>query len=896
MSRRLPTREQLQFKFRAIAQQFIGGPKRLAIFEACLIGLISGIAAFCLRAGAGFLGSWRVYGSTQYSAWPFLPLVGVCGGFLAGFLVERIAPEAAGSGIPQVKAALGGTKTSLDLRVALVKMVGTMVTMASGFTLGRQGPTVQIGASLAAWVSRWMPTSPNYRDQLIACGAAAGLAAGFNAPIAGVLFVVEDLLHDISGLTLGPAIIASFTGAVVSRLLGNQAMGIPPPASIPVETLYQQWLIELPEIPFYILVGILSGVFGVLFSRAIVAFQKLNRHTLKLGLPVRMAWAGLLCGGVVSILPATFRDNAGLREFILSGDILWTTTALAFVVQFSLTSVAAGSGAPGGLFAPSLILGAALGDTIGLWQASIIDLEPHTTFAFAGMGAFFCAVSRTPVTAVVIVFEITADFNLVLPLMVCSIAAYLMAEKLDKQSLYDRLLELSGIEIDRLEQPDRASLNTLRAEDVMQRQVETLDYRFGIEQVMQAFSRSHHRGFPVVDEGKLVGIITQTDMARIHKQELPEDTPLYKLMTPQPVTIKPDAPLSEALYLLGRQKLSRLPVVEGRHLVGIITRSDIIRGELGYLSGETTQVGPHPVPSYVVYQTQGPCVGNGRILVSLYNPKTAPALLHVAAAIARERNYELECLTIITIPRHQLPTETPVKITNSRHLLREAERIARRWQVPLHTQVRVAHDVTQAILETVKERHIDLTLMGWQGEKSTADRIFGSVVDTIIRQAPGEVVLVKWGRDVHRIFNHPSGRRSLQFPIWRRWLVPLRTGVRQAAAMQILPGLVNLSLQPDVRLLKVVKKNISDSELRRLEVEVENWGDRLNAVVTMSAVCAHSVADAVLDVAHKEHCDVVVVGASGEGMLQQAIHGNLPEAIARGCDCTVILVRPANAN
>ncbi|GCE94250.1 MAG: chloride channel protein [Arthrospira platensis PCC 7345] len=882
-------------QFQSLAKSIIGGSQRLAIFEAGLIGFISGIAAFFLRTGAGWLGSWRVQGSAHFSAWLFLPILGVVGGLLSGFLVERIAPEAAGSGIPQVKAALGGIKTSLDLRVAVVKLISTIITMASGFTLGRQGPTVQIGAALAAWVSRWVPTSPNYRKQLIACGAAAGLAAGFNAPIAGVLFVVEDLLHDISGLTLGPAIIASFTGAVVSRLLGNKAMGLPPTIEIPPETLYQQWLIEPLEIPFYILVGVLSGVFGVLFSRGIITCQKFNRHTLKLGLPLSMAVAGLICGIVISVLPETFRDNAGLREYILKGNILWTTTALAFVVQFSLTTMAAGSGAPGGLFAPSLILGAALGNTIGLWQESAIALQPHTTFAFAGMGAFFCAVSRTPVTAVVIVFEITTDFNLVLPLMICSVVSYLVAEKIEKDSLYDRLLALNGIELETDQNPDRVALNMLHARDVMQRQVETLEDKLSLEQVRSAFSQSHHRGFPVVNQGKLVGIISQTDMARINQQDISEQTPLHKLMTPQPVTIYPDAPLSEVLYLLGRQKLSRLPVVEGRHLVGIITRSDIIRGELGYISG-SHQVGHHATPSYVVYQTRGPMVGNGRLLVALNNPATAPALLHIAAAIAAERHYELECLTIITIARHLSPSETPVIITKHRRLLRGAERIAKSWQVPIHTQIRVAHDVSGAILETVQERNIDLTLMGWQGERSATNRVFGTVVDTIIRQVPGEVVLVKWGKDVNPIFSDPSDQRSLQFPVWRRWLVPLRTGGPPPAAMSILPGLARLSLRPDIRLLTVVKNALSEAEMAKLDRLVQDLQGPINGEVVATAVCARSVVDVLLDIANHDYCDVIVLGASGESMLQQAIKGNIPEAIARGCPCTVILVRPALMN
>ncbi len=889
--------EQFSKWFKAIAIQILQptSPRRLAILEACIIGVISGLAAFFLREGAGWLGSLRVSGSYNLPlpAWIFLPSVGLIGGCLTGFLVERYAPEASGSGVPQVKAALSGLPISLDLRVAVSKLLGTMFTMGSGLTLGRQGPTVQMGAALAAWVSRWVPTSPTYRRQMIACGAAAGLAAGFNAPLAGVLFVVEDLLHDVSGITLGPAIIASFIGAVVSRLLEGQNTGFEPLSSEHLEQSYQQWLIQPGEIPFYVILGILAGVLGTLFSRSIVTSLKLSRRLIRLGLPARMALAGLLCGLIVSLLPNEFRNNAGLREVLLSGDIVWTKTALAFIAHFALTTIAASSSAPGGLFAPSLVLGAALGDLIGLWENHLIGLEPATTFALAGMGAFFCAVSRTPITAVVIVFEITQDFNLVLPLMICSVFAYLVSDKIDKQSLYDRLLKLNNMQL-RDDQLDQAALGKLRARDVMQSQVETLPTHFTLHQVKQEFSKSQHRGFPVVDKGKLVGIITYKDITDLHQQNLPENTPLREFMTQQPITIHPDDPLSQVLFLLGKYKPSRLPVVEGRHLVGIITRSDIIKAELSYISSEENQVGQHFEPSYVVYQTRAPQVGNGRLLVSLRNPKTAPVLLQLAAAVARERNYELECLSVITIPRHRSPSETPVKLKKSRRLMQEAEQIGQAWQLSVHTQIRVTHDVAFSVLETIKERHIDLIFMGWQGESQNSNRIFGNVVDTIIRQAPCEVVLVKWPDLISS-----SSKRKLRLHSllgWQRWLVPVRDQTKQAVALQLLPALIKFSIRPEVLLLKVSKEEMKEEEKLQFEQASQGLSSHWKAQVLSKSVTSESVPDAVIDAAYQEQCDVVVLGASREGMLQQVIQGNVPEAIARGCDCSVILVRPALEN
>uniref|UniRef100_UPI00187E6A41 chloride channel protein n=1 Tax=Microcoleus sp. LEGE 07076 TaxID=915322 RepID=UPI00187E6A41 len=786
--------------------------------------------------------------------------------------------------------------------------------------------------SLAGWIGHLMPTSPDYRRQLIACGAAAGLAAGFNAPIAGVLFVVEELLHDVSGLTLGTAIIASFIGAVVSQLLGGDSLNL--------NLREYPITFQAQEIPFYILLGVLAGILGALFGKGMIAGLKFNRRTLKFSLPVRIALAGLICGSVIALLPETFRNNTGLREFLLTGEANITTSLTALAAHFFLTTISAASGAPGGLFAPSLVMGSALGHIVGISQANSLGIGLPTTYALAGMGAFFCAVSRAPITAVVIVFEITADFKLVLPLMICSVVAYLVAEKVESGSLYDRLLEFNGIQLTK-DKPAVDALSELHAANVMQRRVETLSSGLTFDEVMQAFSRSHHRGFPVVDGGKLVGIVSQTDLANASKRNFSDTSLLKEFMTVQPIAVKATDTLSEVLYRLNNYNISRLPVVEGRHLVGIITRSDIIRVESQHLSGEKT-LGPHPEPSYVVYQTRAPQIGNGRLLVPLSNPQTAPALLRLAAAIARDRHYELECLQIITVPRNSSPSESKVRTTKSRRLLQQAERIIRNWNLPVHTQIRVAHDVPNAILETIRERHIDLILMGWQGEFSTTGRIFGDVVDTVIRQAGCEVVLVKWSKKLlatpqkikflaassagedastqwqlndaeNATFAASSSSATPETELsppnsdipppelglhtlmgLQRWLVPIRGSYKQAAALRLLPAFVAASAVPEIKLCQVHQPSVAEPDRLELKQAAEFIQRRVKCSVIATAVCAKSVSDALIDQAQNDQCDAIVLGASREGLLKQVIQGNIPEAVARGCDCTVILVRSAS--
>ncbi|MCC5603561.1 chloride channel protein [Nostoc favosum] len=846
--------------------------KGLAIAEACVIGLVAALSAVFLKVGSGWLGTWRVHTTHLLPAWLALPAIGLVLGFVAGWLVDRLAPEAYGSGIPQVKATLANVPMKLSWRVACIKLLSAIIAIGSGMTLGRQGPTVHVGAGLAAGMSRWVPTSPDHRRQMIAAGAGAGLAAAFNAPIAGVLFIVEELLQDLSGLTLGTAIIASFIGGVISRLLGGGSL------DLNLQLTQSSSQFSIPEIPFFVLLGILAGLLGALFNRGLIFSIKFYRK-LHISLPLRIALAGFLSGVVVSMLPASFRDNTGLRESLITGGSQPTVAAIAFGAQFILTLIAFGSGAPGGLFAPSLILGSCLGHIIGVSELYITGAGSPTTYALAGMGGFFSAVSKVPITAIVIVFEMTTDFNLVLPLMIVSVAAYLVADKVVPGSLYEKLLELKGITLTK-EAPMEGALTKLTAKDVMQERVETLDAEMSLEEAMQSFARSHHRGFPVVEDSKLVGIVTQSDLLKIRERNLANDIFLKEIMTPVPMTVTPIHTLSNVLYLLDRYQISRLPVVDGRKLIGIITRADIIRAEADHLNCDNRTLKLRPEPSYIVYQTRSPSTGSGRLLVPVANPETAGILLKMAAAIARDRHYEIDCVQVMLIPRHSSPSETQVSTAKSRRLLRQAEVLAKKWKIPLHTQIRVTHDVAQAILETINEQHIDLILMGWKGNTSTPGRIFGNVVDTVIRQATCEVVLVKLGT-TQNSFN--------------RWLVPMAGGPNSPLAIKLLPALITLGNDPKIRLTQVFKPSELKPDMSVSEQAIRHLMRRrkLSSSVVALPVQANSVAEGVINLVQTEGYDVVVLGASREGLLQQAIQGNIPEAIASGVESTVILVRGA---
>ncbi|NEQ44622.1 MAG: CBS domain-containing protein [Leptolyngbya sp. SIOISBB] len=864
-------------RFRRLHRFF--GPKRVAFLEACIIGVVSGLAAVALKQSVEILTDWRL--TSTLPTWLLLPLVGLLGGMASGWLLERVAPEATGSGIPKVKAALAYVDISLNLRVALAKLGSTILALGAGLSLGRQGPTVQIGAALAAQLSQWVPTSPEYRRQLLAAGAAAGLAAGFNAPIAGVLFVVEELLQDFSNLTLGTAILASFVGAVVSRLLGGQGLNLSTFSTM-------QTGLSVQDLPFLILLGVLAGIFGGIFSQGVFTSLHFFQQMKTISLPLRIGLAGGFTGLVGALLPIAAQDNTGLRELLITGNGAWQMIALAFVVKFVLTLLAYGSGASGGLFAPALVLGAALGSLVSFvaqashgWFGLPVDTlasSNTTTYALTGMGAFFSAVTRGPITAIVIVFEMTANFNLVLPLMIGSGLAYLLSDKISSGSIYDRLLAFQGIHL-HVTPAEANPWANLTAADLMQRRVETLSAKMTVPEALEAFSRSHHRGFPVLKQGKLVGIVTQTDLGD-KTQSRSSNLCLQDIMTPEPVTVTPESSLPHVLDLLNRLKVSRIPVTDGNKLVGIITRGDIIRAESERLSGKPAETGPAATPSCGIYRMRSPAVGRGRLLVPLSDPETAPLLLNMAVAIARQEQYELECVHVVLVPRSIPPEEAEVDLGISQQLLSLAEQ----WTqdtVPLHTQIRVAHDVATTLLEVIKKRHIDQVLLGWRRPSLTPGRLVGNVVDTLLRQAPCPVIVVKPGDTA--TFN--------------RWLLPSAGGPNSKLALRLMPALMSLGHAPTIDLCAIATKHDDQHCMHRQLVRRAGILERrLQTIIKIRMTVQEDIATGILNLSAHHHSDVVILGASRESLFSHVMKGNIPLAVAQKCPATVILVQYNSIN
>jgi len=702
-------------------------PVNIAVAEACIIGLAAAIGAVTLKWGVGEIGSWRVHLANDFAL--SLPIIGLLGGSIAGALVQFIVPTTAGSGIPQTKAALAGHPMRLDLTTAAVKLLGCIVALGSGLALGREGPTVQIAASLSSKFSGWLKTSPTHRIQLIAAGAGAGLAAAFNAPLAGVLFVLEELIKKMSGLAVGTTVVACFVAAVTSRLVGVQSL------DVNMSEVLTKATFNFVDIPFLILLGMVVGLGAAFFNKSILAAMTFNRDRLKLPVTVACGLAGLLSGFIVMNLSDTFWNFAGLRSLVLQSGTDTNLILTALVVQFILTILAYGLGVPGGLFAPSLMLGACFGHLVALAEISLINSGDVSTMSTVGMGAFFCAVARVPITAVVIVFEMTQDFNVVLPLMVCCVVSYLVAERVDPGSIYDRLLLWSGISLE--EETEQTILTRLRARSFMTKEVKTLSETATLAVAMRTFEEAGHRGFPVLnDQQKLVGIIAHHDVRMAVQRQVTQEELIKNLMTVNPIIATPDESLTGVLFLMDRYKVSRVPVMEGDKLIGIITRKDVLSAESQALGMRTTSGSR----SYPIFQTRSPESGAGRLLVAVADPNAAVSLMRVAAHIAKEKGYELECLHVITVPLSQSPSTTNVSSESGRHIIEQCEEIGKEFEIPVHTSIRVAHDVSSAIAETIFDRNISIFLMRYYGTKKSYKG--DALIQSILSSSTCEVILI----------------------------------------------------------------------------------------------------------------------------------------------------------
>jgi CIC family chloride channel protein len=409
--------------------------------RAALVGLCAGLVAvgfrYCLEGGDHLRAALLAAAHQRGGVALLLPVfvAALAAGF-AVYLVRRFAPETSGSGIPHLEAVLRQLRRLHWQRVLAVKFGGGALAIgAAGLALGREGPTVQMGGAVGDAVARALGAKGHRdREALITAGAGAGLAAAFNAPLSGVVFVLEEVTREFTPLVFGAALIACVVADVVTRLLAGQA---------PVFRIPAYGSPSLGLLPAFVLLGALAGVLGVVFNRSLVGtlnlFARLRR------VPSWASAAGVAAVGALLAFraPQAQGGGHGLTEAALVGRVALGAVPLWFVVRFALTMAGYGTGAPGGIFAPMLALGALLGLAVGRGAHFVSpDLAPLPgVFAVVGMAAYFTAVVRAPLTGIVLIVEMTGSYALMLPLLAACLTAYVVAEALGDRPIYEVLLE-----------------------------------------------------------------------------------------------------------------------------------------------------------------------------------------------------------------------------------------------------------------------------------------------------------------------------------------------------------------------------------------------------------------------------------------------------------------------
>lgn len=421
--------------------------------RAALVGLCAGVVALLFRMALSTADSLRNH-LIQWSkdlplGWMLPVSLTLVGAILSVYLTKRFSPEAAGSGIPHLESVLLRVRQLNWSRVLPVKFFGGIIALGSGLALGREGPTVQMGGSVGAAIARILKTSDRERITLISAGAGAGLAAAFNAPLSSLIFVLEEVRRDFQPIVFGATFIAAVIADIVARIGTSQ---------FPVFTVPRYALPPLSALPFFALLGIVSGFIGVFFNRSLLGSLNLfERIPKRYHLP-----AAALVGAVIGLtgwfLPQVIGSGHFLAESVLSGKVALPVIGLYFIIRFVFTTASYGIGAPGGIFAPLLVLGSLIGLALGQVANLLVpqSVPVPAVFAVVGMAALFTAIVRAPLTGIVLIIEMTGSYSLMLPLLVSSFCAYIVAEILKDMPIYEALmhrdLDRSG-DIQKLEQP-----------------------------------------------------------------------------------------------------------------------------------------------------------------------------------------------------------------------------------------------------------------------------------------------------------------------------------------------------------------------------------------------------------------------------------------------------------
>jgi len=544
---------------------------------AIIVGLTAGFGAVGFRHLINFFQTLAYGGENDLLElvinlpWYYRVAIPAIGGLIVGPLVYFFAREAKGHGVPEVMEAVALKGGIIRKRVVVVKSLASAVSISTGGSVGREGPIVQIGSAIGSVLGQFMNVSADRMRILVGCGAAAGIAATFNAPIAGSMFALEVILGDFGLATFSPIVISSVVATAISRAF----LGDVPAFIVPAYELVSAW-----ELPMYLIMGIFCAVVGVVFTKTLYRFEDLF-DGLKFPEYLKGIIGGLMLGVASLIFPQILGVGYGAIDMALMQQMAWWLLLVLVVVKILATSVTIGSGASGGIFAPSLFLGAMAG---GFFGAVVHQLFPNITaspgaYSIVGMGAVVSATTHGPLTAILILFEMTSDYKIILPLMLACIIATIASGQFLRDSIYTLKLARRGVDIK--EGKEINVLKSMFVKDVMNTHVETMSEALPLVKMTEKISKSKFNSFPVLNaQNELTGILSFNDYNEaIFDENLKGLVVAGDLATTDLVTITMEENLWTALEKISSKDFAVLPVVsetDPSRLEGLVSRRDII--------------------------------------------------------------------------------------------------------------------------------------------------------------------------------------------------------------------------------------------------------------------------------------------------------------------------------
>jgi CIC family chloride channel protein len=535
----------------------------LTLLIGALVGLMA-VAFILLTERVGM----RLY-PVGGAAWHRV-LIPVVGSLVMGYLLYRYFPDARGSGVPQTKAALYAREGRITAATMFGKFFCTSATLASGIPLGREGPTVQVGAGIASVLGRNLGLRPEKVKALIPVAAAAAIAAAFNTPLAAVLFALEEIVGDLHAPVLGSVVLAAATSWGVLRLL----LGNDPLFKVPQYQLVNPW-----EFAIYAVLGVAGGLVSVAFTKLLLGmrerFLKLSRKTV----PFQPVIGGIVVGLMGWFVPQVLGVGYEHVGAVLNGGMALRLMVLLLVLKLFAVTTSYASGNAGGIFGPSLFLGAMLGGTIGTVAHNLFPFHAATAGAYAlvGMGTVFAGIVRAPMTSVVMIFEITRDYAVIVPLMISNLVSLFIATRLQKQPIYEALARQDGIHLPTAETRQQEGHRQVIL--AMRPVKEILSADMTAQEALEKIRSSESTAWPVSDDRGLIGVLSFGKLQQAATSG-PATERLKELMDGGDFPhLHADHPLSLALERMGAFQVNALPVVSRadiHKLEGIVTLKDVL--------------------------------------------------------------------------------------------------------------------------------------------------------------------------------------------------------------------------------------------------------------------------------------------------------------------------------